>query len=617
MRFPLAEHRHVLGIYLRPQWRRVLLLSVLILVGIGLQLLNPQVIRYFIDTTQSTGATPWLIAAALIYLLVGLAQHGLALAAVALSLDVGWRATNLLRADLLRHLLRLDMPFHKAHTPGALIERIDGDVSALGDFFAQFLVRVAANVLLIGAVLVLVLRTNLMAGVALVFYVLVTALVLVYVQRIGVARWNAARTAWGEQMGFIEEHYAGAEDLRGVGAEPFVLYRLYAYLRALTEKMRAGDMAQALGYAATNFLYVVGYGLGLALGAYLYVQGELSIGAAFVLVYYVGMLAEPLDALRGQGEVLQHATVGVRRVNDLFQLQPQIASTGQQALPPGALAVAVEAISFTYADPEDESQRHEEPAQFPALPLSSSPHLRPIPDSPPPAPQATTLRGITFDLPPGRILGVIGRTGSGKTTLTRLLYRLYDPSAGLIRVGGAHLRTVPLHDLRRRVGVVTQDVQLFQASLRDNITLFDAQIQDARIEAALGELGLHDWVRAMPAGLDTVLATGGRGFSAGEAQLLAFTRLLLRDPGLVILDEAASRLDPITEQRLESALDRLLHNRTAIIVAHRLHTLRRADDILMLEDGCIVEYGPRSELISQPDSRFARLLQGGLEEVLA
>ncbi|MFZ1771715.1 MAG: ABC transporter ATP-binding protein [Caldilinea sp.] len=611
MHFPLAEHQRVLGIYLRPQWRRVLLLSVLILVGIGLQLLNPQIIRYFIDATQSTGATPLLIAAALLYLLVGLAQHGLTLAAVALSLDVGWRATNLLRADLLRHLLRLDMPFHKAHTPGALIERVDGDVSALGDFFAQFLVRVAANVLLIGAVLVLVLRINLMAGAALMIYVAVTGLVLVYVQRIGVVRWNAARTAWGEQMGFIEEHYAGAEDLRGVGAEPFVLYRLYAYMRALTEKMRAGDMAQAFGYAATNFLYVVGYGLGLALGAYLYVRGELSIGAAFVLVYYVGMLAEPLDALRDQGEVLQHATVGVRRVNDLLRLQPQIASTGQQILPPGALAVAVEAISFTYADVEDENQTRKEAVQSPPLPVSQSPN--PLP----PAPRAPTLHDITFDLPPGRILGVIGRTGSGKTTLMRLLYRLYDPSTGLIRLGGAALRTVPLPDLRRRVGVVTQDVQLFQASLRDNITLFDAQISDTRIEAALAELGLHDWVRAMPAGLDTVLATGGRGFSAGEAQLLAFTRLLLRDPGLVILDEAASRLDPITEQRLESALDRLLRNRTAVIVAHRLHTLRRADDILMLENGCVVEYGSRRELVAQPDSRFARLLQGGLEEVLA
>jgi ATP-binding cassette subfamily B protein len=215
------------------------------------------------------------------------------------------------------------------------------------------------------------------------------------------------------------------------------------------------------------------------------------------------------------------------------------------------------------------------------------------------------------------VLGILGRTGSGKTTLTRLLCRLYDPGAGVIRLGGVDLRTAPLPDLRRRVGVVTQEVQLFQATLRDNITFFDATITDARIEGALAELGLAAWVRAMPAGLDTPLAAGGRGFSAGEAQLLAFTRLLLRDPGLVILDEAAARLDPITEQRLEGAIDRLLRHRTGVIVAHRLHTLQRADDILILEQGRVVEYGTRAELAARPDTRFAQLLRHGLEEVLA
>ncbi len=623
MNLPLTEHHRILSRYLRPQWRRVLLLALLILTGVGLQLFNPQVMRFFIDATQQAGASPLLALAALIYLAVGLAQHGLTLATTALSLDVGWRATNCLRSDLLRCVLGLDMSFHKANTPGALIERIDGDVSALGDFFAQFLVRVVANLLLIAGILALVLRANLAAGLTLVVYTLVTGAVLLYVQRIGVQRWNAARTAWGEQMGFIEEHYAGVEDLRGVGAEPFVLYRLYGYMRTLTERARAGWMAQALGYAATNFLYVVGYSLGLALGAWLYLQGELTIGAAFVLVYYVGMLATPLDALRDQGEVLQHATVGVRRVAAIFDLSPQLQSNDAQPLPAGPLAVAVEHVSFTYADgigrqravegreqwdEETEESRQTEGDASPATIL------------PPPStidPSAPTLADLTFTLPPGRILGVLGRTGSGKTTLTRLLYRLYDPDVGIIRLGGVELRRVASDDLRRRVGVVTQDVQLFQATLRENITFFDDRIGDEAIEMALTELGLDTWVRTLPEGLNTPLGAGGRGFSAGEAQLLAFTRLLLRNPGLIILDEAASRLDPITEQRLEAAIDRLLRNRTGVIVAHRLQTLQRSDDILILENGRIVEYGVRTELAADPTSRYARLLQSGLQEVLA
>ncbi len=238
------------------------------------------------------------------------------------------------------------------------------------------------------------------------------------------------------------------------------------------------------------------------------------------------------------------------------------------------------------------------------------------------------------------MLGVLGRTGSGKTTLTRLLFRLYDVDTGTIRlttddatlpaaVGGrpsavsVDIRAVPLGELRRHVGLVTQDVQLFAATVRDNLTLFNNNdpdrpaIDDDRILAALEALGLGDWLHGLPAGLDTVLEGGGKGLSAGEGQLLALARVFLRDPRLVVLDEASSRLDPGTERRLEQALDRLLDGRTGIIIAHRLRTVLRADDILILENGRVIEHGPRAALAADPTSRFYRLLQTGLEEVLA
>jgi ABC-type multidrug transport system fused ATPase/permease subunit len=157
-------------------------------------------------------------------------------------------------------------------------------------------------------------------------------------------------------------------------------------------------------------------------------------------------------------------------------------------------------------------------------------------------------------------------------------------------------------------------VQLFHATIRDNLTLFDEQIPDERILAAIEALGLQPWYQALPQGLDTLLASGGGGLSAGEAQLLAFTRIFLRDPGLVILDEAASRLDPATEQLIERAVDRLLVNRTGVIIAHRLHTVHRADDILILEDGRAVEHGERRQLAADSGSRFSELLRTGLEE---
>jgi ABC-type multidrug transport system fused ATPase/permease subunit len=165
--------------------------------------------------------------------------------------------------------------------------------------------------------------------------------------------------------------------------------------------------------------------------------------------------------------------------------------------------------------------------------------------------------------------------------------------------------------------MITQEVQLFNASIRDNLTFFDPGVPDARIQQAIAGLGLGAWYRKLPEGLDTVLASGGTGLSAGEAQLLAFIRIFLYDPGLLILDEASSRLDPATEALIEGALDALYRGRTAIVIAHRLATVRRADDIIVLDEGRIAEAGNRAALAADPCSRFARLLQTGMEEALA
>jgi ATP-binding cassette subfamily B protein len=215
------------------------------------------------------------------------------------------------------------------------------------------------------------------------------------------------------------------------------------------------------------------------------------------------------------------------------------------------------------------------------------------------------------------VLGLLGRTGSGKTTLARLIFRLYDPKAGCIEVNNEDVRNAQLETLRRNIAIVTQDVQLFRASVRDNLTFFDRSICDEQILATLEELELGEWYRSLPQGLDTGLDTGSRSLSAGEAQLLAFTRVFLRNPGLIILDEASSRLDPATEQRLERAIDKLLRDRTAIIIAHRLGTVHRANEIMILESGSVAEYGDRQLLAADPGSRFYQLLQTGLEEVLA
>jgi ATP-binding cassette subfamily B protein len=195
------------------------------------------------------------------------------------------------------------------------------------------------------------------------------------------------------------------------------------------------------------------------------------------------------------------------------------------------------------------------------------------------------LHDFSLSLKPGHLLGLLGRTGSEKTTITRLLLRLYDPREGSIQLSGSDVRAITLEELRGRVGMVNQNVQLFRGTLRQNLTLFDPSISDDAIIPAHQELGLYDRVNGLEDGLDTELKSDGAGLSAGEAQLLSLARIFLRDPGLVILDEASSRLDPVTEARLERASGKLLENRTGIIIAHRLDTVNRTDDILILDDG--------------------------------
>jgi ABC-type multidrug transport system fused ATPase/permease subunit len=227
------------------------------------------------------------------------------------------------------------------------------------------------------------------------------------------------------------------------------------------------------------------------------------------------------------------------------------------------------------------------------------------------------LEDVSFCLAPGAVLGVLGRTGSGKTTIARLLFRLHDPTCGVVRIDGVDIRRFRRAALQSRIGLVTQDVQLLHGSVRDNVTFFDSSISDRRLLAVFSELGLADWLRGLPRGLDTTIGAGGRGLSSGEAQLVALARVFLENPGVVVLDEPSSRLDPLTERLLERAVARLLAGRTGVIIAHRLATVQRADWILILDDGRVAEFGRRADLAADSRSRFTQLVRAGMVEELA
>jgi ATP-binding cassette, subfamily B, bacterial len=584
----MEKYRTLLSRYFAPHLRQAVLLGLLLLIVAGLRLAGPQILRDFIDTAVAHGSSGQMLRQAAWYLGIAILIQLLAVIENWLATNIGLLATNHLRADLARHCLDLDMSFHKQHTPGEMIERVDGDVGKLSNFFSRFVVEIVGSVVLIVGILILMFVIDWRVGLVFSLFSALTLLLMNRLKDVAVPYHRKARQSNAELFGFLEERLTGTEDVRANGATAYVLRRFYEYSRPVIRNWAKAGAVGVLSFGSTWVLFAIGSAVSLALGAYLFQNGLVTIGTVFLIFRYADLLNRPLESLVRQFEDLQQAGASAIRVLDLLALHSAIADTGKRALPGNEnLALELENVSFAYQD-----------------------------GNPGEAAAENVLNQINFHLPPGTILGLLGRTGSGKTTLTRLLVRFYDPAQGVLHLGGVPLPEIPLAHLRSRIGLVTQDIQLFNASLRDNLTLFDPAIPDQRIFAAFDELGLMDWYRTLPEGLETRLEPGGSRLSAGEAQLLAFVRVFLRDPGLIILDEASSRLDPATEARLDRAIERLLQGRTAIIIAHRLGTVQRADRILILENGCQLEFGERQALASDQASYFAALLRTGLEEAL-
>jgi ATP-binding cassette subfamily B protein len=581
MNLPFKAYWNLLSQHIRPQKGRFILLSILLFGSIGLRILAPQIMRTFIDSALAGEALQTLTTTALTFIGVALIQQVISVSVTYIGENVAWTATNALRAELAWHALNLDMRFHNDHTPGELIERIDGDVTELATFFSQFALNLVSNGLLLIGILVALFLEDWRAGLGFTVYSILTIVILGRIKDIAIPHQKARRQAEAELYGFIEEQLAGTEDIRSSGAVDFSIRELFRHQAAILSHNRKAHFKRWIIENAMGLALTTGTLFAISSGYWLFTAGLVTIGTVYLFVHYISLLEEPFWAMTHEIESFQTIGACVERLTEFRKFRPEVVDGKGVEIAVRPLAVAFEDVTFSYTGND------------------------------------AVLRGLSFQLKPGSILGLLGRTGSGKTTLARLIFRLYDVKSGNIKVNGWDLRNAHIGTLRRSIAIVTQDVQLFRASIRDNLTFFDRSISDEQILATLEEMELGDWYRSLPKGLDTELDTGSRSLSAGEAQLLAFTRVFMRDPGLVILDEASSRLDPVTEARLERAIDRLLQNRTAIIIAHRLHTVHRADEIMILENGEVSEYGDRKRLAANPDSRFYQLMQTGLEEVLA
>jgi len=547
-----------------------------------LRLSLPLLLGRFADDALAGESADALVRLAVAYVVVALVSEALGLGVVWGSVRLSWRAGNRLRERLAAHALRLEQAWHGRHSPGQLIERIDGDVEAMVVFFSGIAIEIAGNVALIAGMVIVATVIDPWSGLILAVTACVGAAVMIRLRVAAVSAREAERQVNAELYGDLEERLGGLEDLRANGAGAYAVHRLHHHSARSWRAARRASLHGDSAHAAAAMVFAVGTAGTLLAGILLQQRGVITVGAVLSLYRYADMLRQPLQRIAEQLKEFQKAMAGARRASSLLATEPRITDgpLDGSALPARGhgrhrgLAVDFDDVTFAYDGGT-----------------------------------APALEAIDLHLAAGRHLGVIGRTGSGKTTLARLLLRLWDVDAGAVRVGGVDVRDLRVAALRRRVAIVTQDVDLFRGPLRDNLTLFGTHAAgDAELHDLLGRIGLGAWVASLPDGLDTVLE-GGQGLSAGEGQLVAFARAFLADPDIVVLDEASSRLDPFTAERIASATRSLLAGRTAVVIAHRLETLAEVDEIAVLENGRLVEHGDRARLAADDDSRYARLLR--------
>ena len=575
MASPTSRWR-ALAALLRPDARRWVGLGALVGSSSALALAGPLVVRKIVDiaTVGGSDAQSRITTMAVVFLVIAIATQLLLVAVAWFATVTSWRTTNQIRLDMARHVLGLDHEFHRTHTPGELIQRVDGDVTSVSDFLGRVVPKVVGALTLVSGMLVVLAFIDWRVAVGALLYVVLAGASVVRGRHRAVGESSDEMGAYATLYGGIEERLTASEDLRANGAGRHAMWRFIDESAGTMRSSVRRERAFLRLWWAVQGSVAFGSVMALVAGTALVASGAITIGTAFLLFQYVLLLERPLEDVVQQLETVQKANGAMVRVIDLLAVQPAVVDDGTVLPADGPLEVAFDHLAFDYGDGE------------------------------------SVLTDIHLTLGAGRSMGIVGRTGSGKTTLSRLVLRLVEATGGELRLNGVPIGDIPFSALRSRVAMIPQEVELFSGTIRDNVTLFDPTPSDAEVERALEQAGLAALVTG---GIHRELGAGGAGLSAGEAQLLALARVWLRDPDLVVLDEATARVDPETEAKLDDAVTALMRGRTTLVIAHRLSTLRHVDEILVLDRGRVLEHGERDVLAADVTSRFHHLLEVALE----
>ena len=551
--------------YVRPYARQMIIALLLMGIITATSLAGPYIIKLSLDNAIAQGNMQllrWLILIFLVAQLLGWIARAAQVAAVA---EAGQSSIYGVRRDLFEKFQRQSMSFYDKADVGVLMARMTSDVGALQELVTWAIVGTASDLFtLLGIVVVMLAmdwRLSLITFSVLPIMFLLTAMWRARARD----NWRRVRYYNGRMLGYIEENIQGVRVVQAftrekLNLDKFVKQVNYRFNRA---QVRAARLS-AMFFPGVDFLgnlsvaLVIGFGGTLALGSSAFTPGVL---VAFVM--YIGRFFDPVRDLAERYNTLQQAMTAGERLFGLLDRTIEIESKPNAPdIPAIQGEVVFDNVNFHYS------------------------------------PDVPILKDINLHIKPGQLIALVGATGSGKSTLVKLLNRSYEVKAGSLRIDGHDVRDVELSSLRRQMGIVLQETFLFRGTVADNIRYGRLDATDGEIVEAARAIGAHEFIEALSTGYQTQVEEGGASLSVGQRQLLAFARALLSDPRILVLDEATSSIDTQTEKIIQDAMDRLLEGRTAFVIAHRLSTIVRADQIVVLSHGRIIEQGTHQELLA-------------------
>lgn len=575
--------RRVLS-YARPHWRRILLFVLATSVGSGIIIANPLLLKTIIDRGIGANNPSLVVGLSLVVAVLALLETGLSLVSRWLSASIGEGVIYRLRTQAFTHVQRMPLAFFTRTQTGSLISRLNTDVVGAQRAVTSVLQSLVANSVSVVAVLSAMLALSWPISTA---ALLVIPLFLLPARYLGRRLAQVHRTSMdvnAEMSSMMSERFnVGGAMLVKLYGRPDEESAEFAARAGrvrdigVTRSVYSGMLFSVLGLITALATAMV-YGA----GGLLVVHDTFEVGTLVALATLLTRLYGPVTALSNVQVDVMTALVSFERVFEVLDMKPSVAEPENPVdLPAGGLSVEFSNVSFRYPGAE---------ATLESLELVPQPEH---------SVSTQVLSDITFTVQPGQMVALVGPSGAGKTTLTHLVSRLYDPTEGTVRIGGVDLRQVRTQSLRDAVGVVTQDTQLFHDTIRANLRYARPDATDEELIAAMRAAHLDALLETLPEGLDTVVGDRGYRLSGGEKQRLAIARLLLKSPSVVVLDEATAHLDSESEAAVQQALATALHGRTSLVIAHRLATVREADLILVLEDGRILERGTHEELLAR------------------